>query len=235
MKLAIMQPYFLPYPGYFALIKHSNKWIFNDEVQMIRKGWVERNRILRQSGGWHYIRVPLVRHSHTTLIKDVRIRNHEPWKEKIIAQLGHYRRKAPYYYKVINFLKSAFLTEFETITAQNAHLMEQTCQYIGFNMEYDILSDMNLELGEIVEPDDWSLHICEALGYDHYLNPILGKSFYSREKYEKHGIELEFLRLKEIPYPQLGNKFIGGLSIVDMMMFNTPEEINTMLDQFTLE
>ena len=236
MKLAIMQPYFLPYLGYFSLIKHSDKWIFNDEVQMINKGWVERNRILKQYGGWHYIRVPLVKYHHTTSIKDIKIRNEEPWKEKILAQLGHYKRKAPHYYKVIRFLKEAFQEEFDTITAQNAHLLQRSCEYVGFKMEYQILSEMNVDLKGIKEPDDWSLHICQELGYDHYLNPIMGKSFYNPEKYEAGGVHLNFLRLQETPYKQLDNNvFIGGLSIVDHMMFNTPEEINRMLDKYRLE
>ena len=209
MKLAIMQPYFLPYAGYFSLIRQADRWIFNDEVQMIRKGWVERNRILKQRGGWHYIRVPLVKHSHTTLIKDIRIRNQEPWKEKIMAQLGHYRKHAPYYYKVVRFLQEAFDAEFDDITRQNAHLLDLTCNYLGFRREYDILSDMNVDLSNIHEPDDWSLHICQALGYDHYLNPILGKSFYNRQKYEQNGVTLNFLRLKESRYKQIDDNFIG--------------------------
>jgi hypothetical protein len=235
MKIAIMQPYFLPYSGYYALIKHADKWIFNDEVQMIHKGWIQRNRILKQQGGWHYIRVPLVKHHYTSLIKDIRIKNNTDWKAKIIAQLGVYRKKAPHYFKVVKFLEDAFTEEFEDITLQNAHLLQKTCEYIGFEMEYEILSEMNLDLGSITEPDDWSLHICQELGYDHYLNPIMGKSFYNREKYEANGVKLNFLRMKEVPYNQHIETFIPDLSIIDVMMFNDPEDINDMLDQYTLE
>lgn len=235
MKLAIMQPYFFPYPGYFSLIKNADKWIFNDEVQMIHKGWVERNRILKQHGGWHYIRIPLIKHKYTTLIKDVRIRTNEDWQKKILAQLGHYRKKAPYYYKVISFLNEAFKEKFDSLTHQNAYLLQKTCAYIGFDMKYEILSEMDVDFKYINAPDDWSLNICKALGYDHYLNPILGKSFYDREKYERNGVQLEFLRFNETPYKQLNDEFVSGLSIIDIMMFNSPEEINTMLDDFTLE
>lgn len=235
MKLAIMQPYFLPYAGYFSLVKNADKWIFNDEVQMIHKGWVERNRILKQYGGWHYIRMPLVKHKYTTLIKDIRIRTHEDWQRKILAQLGHYRNKAPYYYQVISFLNEVFKEKFDSLTHQNAYILQKTCAYIGFEMKYEILSEMNIDCSKINAPDDWSLNICKVLGYDHYLNPILGKSFYDRKKYKENGVQLDFIRLNEPPYEQFNDEFVGGLSIIDIMMFNSPEKINKMLDDFTLE
>jgi len=233
-KVAIMQPYFLPYLGYYSLIRATDKWVFNDDVQMIHKGWVERNRILKQYGGWHYIRVPLVRFPYTSLIKSIRIRNNEKWKDKILAQLQHYKHIAPYYWKVIRFLNYAFQPEFETITAQNAHLLKLTCDYIGFNFKYDILSELNLELGEIIESDDWSLQICEKMGYKHYINPILGMEFYNRKKFKDNNIKINFLQLDPYHYNQGSEKFTDGLSIIDAMMFNSPDEILNMIESFEL-
>jgi len=233
-KVAIMQPYFLPYLGYFALIKSSDTWIFNDEVQMIHKGWVERNRILRQQGGWHYIRVPLVKFPHTALIKSIRIRSNENWKEKVFAQLKHYKHIAPHYWKVIAFLKNAFEKEFESITAQNAHLLKLTCEYIGIDFKYEILSELNINIGEVTEPDDWSLLICKALGLSHYVNPILGESFYNRKKFEDNNVKLNFLKMNKQAYDQGSNEFIDGLSIIDVLMFNTPDEVLEMVQNYEL-
>ena len=233
-KVAIMQPYFLPYLGYYSLIKFADKWIFNDEVQMIHKGWVERNRVLKQYGGWHYIHVPLVRFPHTTLIKSIQIRNNEKWKNKILAQLQHYKHTAPYFEKVTRLLEYAFKSEFKTITTQNAHLLKLTCEYIGFDFEYELLSELNLHLGEINEPDDWSLNICKEIGYKHYINPILGKDFYNRKKYEDNNVKINFLKLNPYNYNQGSKKYIDGLSIIDVMMFNSPDEILSMIESFEL-
>jgi len=235
MKIAIMQPYFLPYLGYYSLIKQVDRWIFNDEVQMIHKGWIQRNRILKQYGGWGYIMVPLHKHDHTELIKNITIRNNENWKEKILAQIRHYKKRAPYFYKVNAFLEDAFEKEFDSITKQNAFLIEQTCNYLGLDFEYEILSEMSLEIGQIDAPDDWSLNICKALGENHYLNPIMGKQFYNREKYDHAGIKINFLNWTCTPYKQFDDKFIDGLCVLDAMMFNSPEEIRQMLDNFTYE
>jgi hypothetical protein len=235
MKIAIMQPYFLPYLGYYSLIKNVDRWIFNDEVQMINKGWVQRNRILKQYGGWSYIRVPLVKYKHTEIIKNVKIRNDENWQCKILAQIKHYKRNAPYFFEVIHFLEEVFDHNFETITSQNAFLIEKTCEYIGLDFKYEILSEMNLEIGEVTESDEWSLKICQSLNHSHYINPIMGKQFYDTKKYDKAGIKINFLNWQCTPYNQFTESFVEGLSILDVMMFNTPEEILKMLDVYNLE
>ncbi len=95
MKLAIMQPYFLPYLGYFALIKHTDKFIVFDTPQYIRHGWIERNRILKPSEGWQYINVPLEKRPRDIAIKDLRIRQNDDWRRKILAQLEHYKKRLP--------------------------------------------------------------------------------------------------------------------------------------------
>jgi len=202
---------------------------------MIRQGWIERNRILKQQGGWHYIRVPLVKFSHTTPIKYIQIRNDEDWKGKILDQLKHYKNKAPYYKKVIKLLDYAFKVEFETITVQNAYLLELTCEYIGFDFNFEVLSKLDIDLPDINEPDEWSLIICKTLGYNHYINPILGKQFYNRKKYEDNNIKLNFLRMDSYSYDQGSKEFVDGLSIIDVMMFNSPAEINQMLDKYQLD
>lgn len=235
MKIAIMQPYFLPYLGYYSLIKQADRWIFNDEVQMINKGWIQRNRILKQYGGWGYIMVPLHKHEHTEIIKNITIRNDENWKDKILAQIKHYKNGAPYFYKVYAFLENAFVKNFNSITEQNAYLIKQTCDYIGMDFDYEILSEMKLNFEQVHDPDDWSLNICKAINQNHYINPILGKQFYNVKKYDNTGIKINFLNWSCTPYKQLHNVFIDGLSIVDVMMFNSPEEINQMLDKYVLE
>src|SRR5687767_5750922 len=103
-RIAIMQPYFFPYLGYFGLIANTDRFILLDEVQYIRHGWINRNRLSKAGGGWLYMQVPLMPHTHTALIKDVRIDNRQPWKEKILAQLVEYKRRAPHYWPVRNLV-----------------------------------------------------------------------------------------------------------------------------------
>jgi hypothetical protein len=237
MKIAVMQPYFLPYIGYISLMKCVDRWVFLDRVQMIKRGWINRNRVLKQHDGWYYINVPIKKYSHKDLIMDICIRNDEPWKEKIIAKLSHYKKRAPYYHQTIHLLETAFEEKFDCITRQNAHLLKHIASYLGFEFEYDILSEMDINLKSVKQPDEWALEVCKDLGADHYINPIKGKLFFDKEKYEEAGIHINFLNKNMKSYDQKlpNGAFIGGLSIVDVVMFLSPKEVMKRLDDYVLE
>ena len=235
MKLAIMQPYFLPYLGYFSLIKHTDEFILLDTVQFIRHGWIERNRILKPSDGWQYIMVPLKKHSRETLIKDIEINNDQQWKEKILAQLQHYKKQAPYFSNVIDILNEIFSKEYATIVDLNLASLKTVCNYLGINTPIQVFSLMNIDIEPANAPDEWALNICKALGnVDEYWNPPGGQSFFDRKKYENAGINLKFHSAILTDYDQKRNVFEPGLSILDVMMFNSIEEINKMLDNYEL-
>ena len=235
MKLAIMQPYFLPYLGYFSLIKHTDEFILFDTVQFIRHGWIERNRILKPSNGWQYIMVPLKKHSRETIIKDIEINNDQQWKEKILAQLQHYKKQAPYFSNVIDILNEIFSKEYATIVDLNLASLKTVCNYLGINTPIQVFSLMNIDIEPANAPDEWALNICKALGnVDEYWNPPGGQSFFDRKKYENAGINLKFHSAILTDYDQKRNVFEPGLSIIDVMMFNSIEEINKMLDNYEL-
>ena len=153
MKLGIMQPYFFPYIGYISLVKHTDEFILFDTVQFIKHGWIERNRILKPTGGWQYIYVHLEKHSLSTLIMDTKIRNNDDWKAKILNQLVHYKRRAPYYKETISLIKECLNIETDNITKLNKHILECICNYIGIHPNIKIFSEMNLEIEPANAPD----------------------------------------------------------------------------------
>ena len=234
MKVGIMQPYLFPYLGYFSIINYTDIWVVFDTAQFIRHGWIERNRILGPKGDWNYIRVPLKKQCRETKIKDVKIRNEENWKDKIIAQLVHYKRKAPYYKSVISFLEDAFKYEAESITHLNTHLLKKTCEYIHISFNSIIFSESNIKITLVNAPDEWALNITKALNGDIYVNPPGGIELFDRKKYERKKIKLQFLKKNLKPYDQKNKEFIPGLSIIDVMMFNAPEKIREMLEDYEL-
>jgi hypothetical protein len=229
-----MQPYFFPYLGYFSLIKYTDKWIFFDTVQHIKKGWISRNRILKPNEGWQYIVVPVDRNTKGNMIKDVLIDESKQWTEKILAQLEHYRNIAPYYNDVIYFLKDCFSYKTNKLSSLNIFLLEKTCNYLKIDMDYEIFSKMDLEIRDISGPGDWALRISQALGADNYINPPGGVDIFDKNKYEESGINLEFLKINLLRYTQKRSNFEEGLSIIDVMMFNNIQEINKMLDNFEI-
>ena len=233
MKLGIMQPYFFPYLGYFSLIKNTDEFILFDTVQFIKHGWIERNRILKQGGDWQYVAVPLEKHSLDTKIMDIKIRNSEDWKNKILSQLTQYKRKAPYYNKTIEVVKKALDIDTDSIVVLNKHILEVVCEYLGFCPNIKIFSEMNLKIEEAKAPDEWALNICVAMGnVNEYWNPPGGISFFDKTKYDKKNIELKFQSINLQPYVQRIGYFEPGLSIIDVMMFNQPSDILKFLDDY---
>jgi len=230
-----MQPYFFPYLGYFSLIKQTDKFILFDNVQFIKHGWIERNRILKPSNGWQYVAIPLIKHSRDTKIKDVIINNDLDWRDKIFRQLEHYKKRAPFYSETVDVIRTALDIETSSIVKLNENIIKKVCEYININVDVSVFSEMDLKIEKPNAPDEWALNICKVLGnVEEYINPEGGLEFFNREKYEKEGIMINFLKMNLSQYPQRISEFEAGLSIIDLMMFNEPKKINNMLDDYEL-
>ena len=233
MKLGIMQPYFLPYIGYISIMKHTDMFILLDEVQFIRHGWIERNRILKPSEGWQYIQVPLQKHKQTELIRNIKINNDLDWGKKILAQIEHYKKKAPYYRRVVELLKEIFSKQYTTIVELNKDSINAVCEYLSIKKDVRVFSEMGLTIDPVSESDEWALNISKALHASEYRNPPGGMSIFNKEKYDNANIALVFHEVITEEYPQKTNQpFIPNLSILDVLMFNSPETVNLMLDHF---
>jgi hypothetical protein len=230
MKLGIMQPYFFPYLGYYSLIKHTDRFILLDEVQFIRHGWIERNRILKPAEGWQYVGVPLEKFEFGTRIAEARIRNAENWREKLLRQLEHYRKKSPYYAQAIEVIDKAIGIDTDSITELNRNILLETCRYIGIDRQIDVFSNMGLAIDPVTHAGEWALNITKALGGTEYINPTGGVDIFRAEQFAAAQIQLKFLGNKLTPYSQRRTVFEPGLSIIDVMMFKDPAQICELLD-----
>ena len=235
MRHAGNQPYFFPYLGYFALIKHTDHWVVADNTQFIKGGWIDRNRILKPNNGWQYIQAPLIKASHRLPINARKIRNEEAWQEKIFRQLEHYKKKAPHYKTVIDLLKQVFDVKTDSIVELDIKGLKVVCQYLDIPFQYEYLSNIQINRENIHDSDELALEMTKALGADEYWNLPSGRFFYDRSKFEKNHISIKFLIVNLRPYEQRRKDFEPGLSIIDVMMFNSPETINEMLDDYELE
>lgn len=234
MKIAIMQPYLFPYIGYFSLIKNTDFFVFFDTPQYIRKGWINRNRILSANGDVTYFTVPIKKTNRNTPINEIVLSTGYDWKGKILGQLNIYK-KAPNYNRVINLVKDVFNTDTMMISDLAIKSIVKTCEYLDIDIKYDIFSKMNLVLPQVKEPDEWALYITKELGYNTYINPPGGMSFFNREKYQQNDIDLQFLIQEIIPYKQISKNYIPALSIIDVMMYCSCDEINEMLCRYKIE
>lgn len=225
-----MQPYFFPYLGYYSLIKATDRFILFDDVQFMRHGWIERNRILKPEEGWQYVAAPLEKVEFGTKIVDVKIRNSEDWRGKLLRQLQHYKKRSPFYADAIAVIEKSLQIDTGSITHLNENILRETCKYIGIDVKLDIFSAMKLPIAPATHPGEWALNITKALGGNEYLNPTGGVEIFKAEQFQEANIGLKFLGNNLTPYSQRRGNFEPGLSIIDVMMFNPPERIRELLD-----
>jgi hypothetical protein len=234
MKTAIMQPYFYPYIGYFQLIKATDRFILFDDVQYIRHGWINRNRLLKPCEGFQYIIMPLSAHSRGTLIKDIQPADAGKNKDKILRQIEHYKKTAPCYKTVRSLMGDCFSTDQISIAEMNGYYLKVVCDYIGINFKVEVSSQMDFDYSQVQDAGEWALRICEQLEATEYINPAGGMELFDNSKFEKSNIRLRFLQPALHAYNQCREHFEPNLSIIDVMMFNEPAAVKNLINDYQI-
>lgn len=233
MTLAIMQPYLFPYIGYWQLIANSDEFVFFDVVQYKKRSWMNRNRILHPNASkdFLYISIPIKKHSQGTLISDVVLNNTEKWQDKILGQLTVYKKlKAPFYNETIDLIKTIFSKGYESFLSLSIESTKVICNYLDMDLKYQIASDIDFDRDQIEGPADWALEISKKLKATNYINPHGGYKIFDEDKYNTNDIDIKFLKSNLTPYKQSRREnFTSGLSIIDLLMFQSKEEIQSLL------
>ena len=172
MKLAIMQPYFFPYPGHFALIARCDEWVVFDITQYTPKTWMNRNRVLHPDGGPHWISVPLANGSISIKTSEARVLDPAGACRSVLGKLSHYRRQAPFFKAVEDLVREAFAlpTGDDSLVHLNLRGLDAVCGYLGLDFKRRIASELQLDLPAQLAPGDWALEIGRRLGAKAYLN-----------------------------------------------------------------
>jgi hypothetical protein len=230
MMLGIMQPYFFPYLGYFDLINRADRWVVFDTVQYIRHGWVNRNRILHPTAGWQYISVPLVKHARETPISRIEAVDSAEWRERILGQLSHYRKRAPYFRETTELVAECLEGHERNLARINTRILALVCRHLDVRFDATSFAEMALPIGPVDGPGDWALRICEAMGATAYINPPGGAALFDPARFAASGISLIIQEPFEYVYSCPGHVFEPGLSVIDALMWNSTTEIKSYLD-----
>ena len=229
MKIAIMQPYFFPYLGYIALVEAVDRFIIFDTPQYDRKGWMNRNRILNPSNDWQYINAGVEKPLFGASIRDVHLVQSAEWKKRLFRQLEHYKKIAPYYSDVIEWLESALAPDYRTLVELNVATLKSICSVVGIHTPIEVFSDLNLSIKAVDHAGSWALEISRSLAANSYTNPINGRKIFVPREFASAGIYLNFLQHKLPKYKQGKRPFVSGLSIIDVLMFNKPKKTREII------
>lgn len=216
MKIAIIQPSFLPWRGYFHLIQRCDKFVFYDDVQYDKHSWRNRNLIKTESGP-RWLTVPvLTRNKFGQRINEVEINNVSGarWAKKMSNTIYHNYRKAKCFNKYFSFFEPIFLKEWSKIAELDIATTIGICDLLGIKRSFHRAS----ELGVSGERIPRLIGICKKLGGNHYISGPSAKNYIkSDEKFVENGITLEFHRYDYPEYEQLYGGFEPNVSIIDLL------------------
>jgi hypothetical protein len=233
MKIAVMQPYLFPYIGYFQLISAVDKFVVHDDVQWIKGGWINRNRVLR-NGSVQYMTLPVRKGSSLATIKD---RELAPDADREMARvrrsIAQSYAKAPFCGAVIALIDRCFAYRDRNIAAFVTNALRQCCDYL--DIKTPILMSSALAKRPDLQGQERVLDIAAVLGASDYVNPIGGTGLYEATAFAARGIQLDFLRAREVRYAQFeADQFHPWLSIIDVMMFNSKSQLERLLQDYVI-
>jgi hypothetical protein len=233
MKLAIMQPYLFPYIGYFQLISAVDRFVIYDDVNFIKQGWINRNKILINSKEYLFT-VHLKHSSSFDTIKNTQIddKSYFKWAEKFLKALAFNYKNAPYFKKIYTLVEEVFLSESKHISLLATNSLKAIANYLCIKSDFvdtsSVYQNSNLSGQERI------LDICKKEKATVYINLKGGIPLYLKHDFQKQNIKLCFIVSPYIEYKQFQNKFIPSLSIIDILMFNSRDQTRKLLENYQL-
>lgn len=222
-----MQPYFFPYLGYFQLIHSVDKFIFYDDVNFIKGGWINRN-LLYNNNKAGYFTLRLSNPSPNRKINSIEILDNIDTLRKTLIQTY---RKAPFFEIGLSIFEKSIYSGKKRISEINIESIINIANYLELPILFYRSSEYCKELNDLMG-ENRIISICSEFKADQYINMINGKSLYNKENFRKRGIDLLFLEPVLVPYKQYDQNFKSGLSVIDALMFNSPQEMQRLISSY---
>ena len=220
MIVAIHQPQYLPWLGYFDKIIKADAFCYLDNVQYKKNEWQNRNRI-KTAQGRQWLTVP-VSYRFPQKINEVKINKTTNWQRKHLQAMVTNYSKAPFYMEYIGFFEEVYSKGWEWISELNVYLIDRMLEMLNTKAKQTVLAS-TLSLSD--DPTDRLIDICKALGGDTYLSGQDGAKYMDLERFKENGIEVIVQDFIHPEYPQLFGGFVSHLSIVDLLFNCGPETL----------
>ncbi len=231
MKIAVMQPYLFPYVGYFQLIHSVDKFVILDDVNFINRGWINRNRILVNNAD-NIFTIPLKDASQNKKICDTFISEDLKWQEKLLKTIEMAYKKAPFFKEAFRVLQEIIQINEKNLSAYIFNSLTSINNYL--EIPTTMVPSSGIYQNGHLKAQDKILDICMQEKANHYINPIGGLELYSQAEFAVRDIKLNFIKSEAIEYKQFTYEFIPWLSIIDLMMFNSKDQLVNFIEQYSL-
>ncbi|MBI5965708.1 MAG: WbqC family protein [Chloroflexi bacterium] len=254
MKLAIMQPYFFPYLGYYQAIHAVDKYILYDNLTYIKEGWMNRNRYLVVNGDPAYFIVEVKKKSSFSKIRDIQLADNPWWRKKILKSIFYSYKPSPFFDEIYPLVERVLNAEVSFLTELNSKSIIEVCNYLDIKTEINTDTSRYLQLEEKLSNDGLEIsarfpsiklddpekkvirviEICRKEGAEIFINAIGGRDLYNKEEFESSGIKLLFIQTNPYSYKQPSKIFYPHLSIIDVLMNCGKDTTKKLLNEYTL-
>ena len=222
-----MQPYFFPYIGYFQLIEVSDIFVIHDDVQYVKQGWVNRNRILRDDKV-QWISFPVLKSSHDNPINERFYKADPETRNQLLRRIEAAYREASQFGDIYSLIANIMRFPNRNVATFNTNLIAKISTCIGINTT--LIASSKLPKDERLSGQDRVIDICRYLGATSYINPIGGRKLYQAERFSREGMALAFLE----PAVLMKTGLNPPLSIIDHLMHRSGESLSDALDEYRL-
>lgn len=231
MNLAVMQPYFFPYLGYFSLFDAADTFIVYDDVNYKKKGWINRNNFWSYAGPQLFT-LPVQNASQNKKICELELADFAVSRKDFFDLLKHSYSKAPCYRETIVFLEDVFDCESKSLADFLSHSLLKTVRYLDISVE--VVRNSVAPRGLNLSGEKRIIEIAKEYGATKYINAIGGKELYQAASFRRHGIKLAFLQHKGTNYSQFSENHTPNLSIIDALMFNSLVDVKEVIRNYEL-
>ena len=254
MKLAIMQPYFFPYLGYFQAIHAVDKYILYEHFNYPTEGWMSRNRLIMKYNQPFFINALVKEKSPFKKIHEIELLENIQWKKKLLKTLFLNYKGSIYFDEIYSLIERIILFECKFLHDYNANGIKSICQFLDIKteisyknssyvkLEYE-LDNLNLDnpyfnpyynLTKLEKKVARIIAICKMEKTTVYINAIGGRDLYDKTIFKENGIDLLFVETKQYSYDQFSKEFISHLSIIDVLMHNGKEGTKKLIENYNL-
>lgn len=231
MKVAIMQPYLFPYIGYFQLLNCVDTIVIYDDVNYIKKGWINRNKIL-VNGISNLFTISLKDSSQNKHINQIEISDGSNWRENLIKKIEYAYKKAPLFDDIFPLISEIIKNEESNLSSYLIFSLKKISNYLRIDTNF--VTSSELVKDNSLKGQDKIVEICRIMNASEYINAIGGLDLYENNIFLKNNVTLKFIKAKPVIYSQFKNEFVPWLSIIDVLMFNSIKEIKMMLKEYEL-
>ncbi|MFH1676197.1 MAG: WbqC family protein [bacterium] len=214
MRIAILQPGYLPWFGFFDQELSVDRFVLYDDVQYDRRGWRNRNR-LKSPTGPAWLTVPVIQKGkYLQKINEVEIDNDRPWKKKHLGAINSYYKKAPYFNELYPQFEKILSEDRKFLSDLALEIINWLNGIIGIDTPITLSSSLDVK----GEGTDRLLDICLKLGASEYYSGAAARHYMELEKFRDAGIGVFFQEYEHPVYPQLHGEFVSHLSVLDLAM-----------------